>query len=82
MRIICSYSNFKIFLYTEDNRQFYWAFDESDKKIYNVEIVGRVNQGDYENMSDEELINSFPDEFDYSGEADDCSAYYYWRVVK
>lgn len=74
MQVICYYDNFKI---CECNNCFF-VFEEGEP-VKRVTLVKEIKAGDYENMDILDLLQMCED-YDYSGELDDCLSYCFWKV--
>lgn len=71
-KVICSYDIFRIFY--KDGK--YYGEDEDG--IREIELVKAVPFPEYEDLSEDEIFD-LCDDYNFSGELDDCSAYCFWK---
>lgn len=74
--LICDYGvDFQI--YSNDKVMF--VMEEDGNYFHKVIEVFRIPSPNFEPLTTEQLLDSC-DDYDYSGELEDCSAYCFWKL--
>lgn len=76
MKMLCNYDDWSIY---EHNNKHYIANEDG---VFEVALVKYLSNEEYEDKAIEDILSMCDtNEYDYSGELDDCSAYCFWKEV-
>ena len=74
MKTICTYDDWSVF---EREGRYYVTDEEGERE---VTLIRSLAPEEYEDVDIFDILDMC-DDYDYSGELDDCSAYCFWEVV-
>ena len=76
-QMLCWYPEFEIWRRPSGSL---FAFNRDTKKKVSVKEVGRLEFPEYDDLDTTALLSAYED-YDYSGELEDFTAYCYWKRV-